>query len=204
MRKIKWLIIICILLILLIVLVYAIYNRFNRPAINTLPAKIEEIKQAVKLSTLDITMEDIFKDTVNVKGVVSRIKANVYIRFDIENIPMTEQGDTLIIQLPPEIIEIYESTKNSSQILDVWNLQFPDEPVETPLSTAEENTIKRRYKQRIENQMYEKGYVKRARENALESLAVLFSRFRDQVIIVDEHPDGWRNREQPPVFKENL
>ncbi|MDR2918501.1 MAG: DUF4230 domain-containing protein [Tannerella sp.] len=202
MRKLKWWIIACIIIVLLIITGYLVYNRFNQPAIKTLPAKIEEIKQAVKLSTLDITMEDIYKDTVNIKGVVSRIKAQIYIRFDIENIPMVEHGDTLIVQLPPECIEIYESTSNSSEILDVWNLQFPEEPVETPLSTAEENYIKQRYKQRIENQMYEKGYVKRARENALQSLAILFSKFRDHVIIVDNYPDGWRNEEQPHILPE--
>lgn len=185
-----------------IVIGYMVFMRFSRPISHTLPAKIEEIKQAVKLSTLDITTEEIFRDTVNIKGVVSRVKARVYIHFDIEHIPMAERGDTLFVQLPPEIIDIYESTTDGSQILDVWNLQFPNEPVDTPLSTHEENLIKRKYKQRIEEQMYEKGYVKQARENALHSLVILFSRFRDNVVIIDHHPDGWRNVEQPVVFSE--
>ena len=188
--------------ILLAMIGYFVYNRTNQANTNTLSAKIETIRQVVKLSTLDITTEEIFKDTIHIKGVVSRVKARIYIHFDLENIPMVEQGDTLFVQLPPEIIDIYESTADASQILDVWNLTFPDEPVDTPLSTDEENNIKRRYKQRLEEQMYEKGYVKKARENALHSLAVLFSKFRDKVVIVDHYPDGWRNNELPAFFSE--
>lgn len=203
-RKIKRWIIGGIVIGLLIIIGYTTYSRLNQPAIRTLPAKIEEIREAVKLSTLDITTEEVFKDTVNIKGVVSRARARVYIHFDIEELPITELGDTLVIQLPPEIIDVYESTSGGFQVLDVWNLQFPDEPVDTPLSNTEENIIKRKIKQRIADQMYEKGYVKRARENAIHSLAILFSKFRDNVIIVDNHPDGWKQREQSPVFPESL
>ena len=201
-RKIRKWGIVGIVLILLTIIGYFAYNRMKQTNTNTFPAKIETIRQVVKLSTLDITTEEIFKDTINIKGIVSRVKARVYIHFDLENIPMIEQGDTLFVQLPPEIIDIYESTADASQILDVWYLTFPDEPVNTPLSTDEENRIKRRYKQRIEEQMYEKGYVKKARENALHSLAVLFSKFRDKVVIVDHYPDGWHNNELPAFFSE--
>lgn len=201
-RKIKKRILGGIVIILLLIIGFGVYNRINQPAISTLPAKIEEIKQAVKLSTLDITTEEIFKDTVNIKGVVSRVRTRVYIHFDIEDIPLTEHGDTLIVQLPPEIIDVYEATTDGFQVLDVWNLQFPDEPVEIPLTNTEENMVKRKLKHRIQNQMYEKGYVKRARENAVHSLAILFSRFRDQVVVIDNYPNGWKHNEQQTVFPE--
>lgn len=203
MRKIKRWIIGGIIIGLLIVTGITTYKRLNQTTVRTLPAKIEEIKEAVKLSALDITTEEIFKDTVNIKGIVSRARARVYIHFDMEELPITERGDTLIVQLPPEIIDVYESTGNGFQILDVWNLQFPDEPVDTPLNNTEENIIKRKLKQRITDQMYEKGYVKRARENAIHSLAILFSRFRDHVVIVDNYPDGWKQKESAPLFPES-
>ena len=112
---------------------------------------------------------------------------------------MVERGDTLFVQLPPEIIEVREATENGYQVLDVWNVQMPDEPAPTPLSTAEENILKRRLPQRITAQAYERGYVRRARENALRSLSALFAGFRERVVIIDRYPDGWREGYQPPA-----
>lgn len=171
----------------------------ERFAVRTLPARVGEIQQMVKLSTLEIMTDEIFKDTVQIKGVVSRVRAHVYISFDIENLPMTERGDTLFVQLPREIIEVREATENGYQVLDVWNVQMPDEPVPTPLSTAEENILKRRLRRRITAQAYERGYVRRARENALRSLSALFAGFREHVVIIDRYPDGWREEHRPPA-----
>jgi len=171
----------------------------ERFAVRTLPARVGEIQQMVKLSTLEIMTDEIFKDTVQIKGVVSRVRAHVYIGFDIENLPMTERGDTLFVQLPREIIEVREATENGYQVLDVWNVQMPDEPVPTPLSTAEENILKRRLRRRITAQAYERGYVRRARENALRSLSALFAGFREHVVIIDRYPDGWREEHRPPA-----
>jgi len=202
MKRVKTLLLIVIGIILLILISVSIYKQMNKPSFSTFPAKVNEIKQAVKLSTLDITTDEIYKDTINYKGVVLKVQARVYISFDIEHIPMIEQGDTLIIQLPRETIDIYESSHNGYQVLDVWDIRFPENWVDTPLSSSEENAIKRKLKQQIENQMYEKGYVKRARENAVNSLSVLFSKFKDHIIIMDYYPDGWRNNELPPLFIE--
>ena len=171
----------------------------ERVEVRTLPAQIEEIEKIVKLSTLEITSEEIFKDTVNIKGVVSRVKSKIYIEFDIENIPTVVQNDTLFVQLPREIINVYEATDDGYQVLDVWNTQMPDEPAPTPLNTEEENIIKNRLKQRIVERMYERGYVKRARENALRSLAAFFGKFKDKVVIIDQYPDGWKQEQQPPI-----
>lgn len=201
-RKIKKIVFLLILLALLIAGGRLFYKKANTPSVGTLPGKVEEIKQAVKLSTLDITTEEIFKDTIGNKGVVLRIKANVYIRFDMENIPMVEKGDTLFVQLPRETIDIYESSRDGYQVLDVWYLAIPHEPVPTQLSVAEENQMKQNAKRYIEREMYQKGYVKRARANAMHSLGALFSKFRDNVVICDYYPDGWKEEELPPLFME--
>ena len=197
-RKIKKWLFFLIFLALLAWVGKTIYEKAETSTISTLPAKIEGIRQAVQLSTLDITTEEIYKDTIGNKGIVLRIKANVHIRFDMENIPTATQGDTLFVQLPREIIDIYESSKDGYQVLDVWYLLFPTEPVPVTLSSTEENQVKRQVKKQIEEQMYEKGYVKRARENAAHSLSVLFSKFKDNIVIIDHYPDGWR--EESPTF----
>ena len=202
MRKIKWWLIAGIATGLMIGFGLITFSRYKQPAVRTLPAKIEEIRQAVQLSTLDVTTEEIIRDTVHMKGVVYRAKARIHIRFDMEELPVMEQGDTLVVQLPAETIDVYEPPTGGFQVLDVWFLQAPDEPAETSLTDTEENLIKRKLTQRIKDQMYEKGYVKRARENAVRSLAILFSRFRDHVVIVDHYPDGWKHDELQPVFPE--
>lgn len=199
----KWLFAL-IVIILLIAAGSFLSKKKNTSSVTTLSAKVDEIRQAVQLSTLDITTEEIVKDSINNKGVVLRIKANVFIRFDFENIPMLEKGDTLYIQLPRESIDIYESSRDGYQVLDVWLLSLPNEPVPVPLSSAEENTVKQKARKHIENQMYEKGYVKRARENAVHSLTALFSRFKDHIVIIDYYPDGWRDEELPPFFSTTL
>ncbi|GEM_PF-1071704 len=190
-RKIKKLLFFCLMILLIAGIITIVFKRINTTSVSTLPADIQEIRQAVKLSTLDITSEEIYRDTINGKGIVSKLKARIYIRFDIEHIPMFEQGDTLIVQLPPEVIEIYESSQDGYQVIDVWHLRFPDNWVNIPFSSSEENIIKERIKQKIRKQMYEKGYVQRARKNAVHSLATLFSKFRKKVVIVDLHPDGY-------------
>ena len=168
---------------------------YTPPPIWTLPAKVEEIRQAVELSTLDIAMDEIFKDSINNKGVVFRVKSRVYINFDMGKIHAFEQGDTLIVLLPLETVNIYESTDDGYQVLDVWTTWFPETFAETPLSTAEENVLKGRLKQRIKDRMYEKGYVEKARKNAVTSLSLLFSKFKDHIIIVDPCPEGWKELE---------
>ncbi len=188
--------------IIMIILVVMAFQKRNTPEIRSLSAKVEDIRKAVKLSTLDITTEEIFRDTINYKGVVSRVKARVYISFDIENMPMAEQGDTLIVQLPPEIIDIYESTDDGYQVLDVWILWYPEHFTDIPLTSAEENTIKARLKGRIREEMYKKGYVTQARSNAIHSLSSLFSSFKDHIIIIDHYPDGWKDQQVPPFFSE--
>ncbi|WP_280746494.1 MULTISPECIES: DUF4230 domain-containing protein [unclassified Parabacteroides] len=151
-----------------------------------------------------MTTEEIFKDTIGIKGAVLRVKARVRISFDIEHIPTAEQGDTLFVQLPREIIDIYESTREGYQVLDVWYVWIPSDPAEITLTTDEENAIKQKIKQKIRQQMYEKDYVARARENAVRSLAQLFSKFKDHIVIHDPYPSGWEEDAQKnsPSFME--
>ena len=200
-RKIGKKLLVIVVVLLLVVVGVMVYNRFNATPVRTLPAKVEEIRQAVKLSTLDIAMDEIFRDTINNKGVVARVKSRAYINFDIEQMQVVEQGDTLIVRLPPETIHVYESSDDGYQVLDVWTIWFPESFAETLLSTAEENSIKGRLKLRIENRMYEKGYVEKARENAVTSLSLLFSKFKDHIIIVDPYPEG---RKESGINSEQL
>lgn len=179
------------LFILLIVLIWSLYRSYtHKKSIQQLSAKIEEIKQVVELSSLEVLTEEIFKDTINNKVAVSRVKARVQINFDIDHLPMKEQEDTLIVMLPKEIIKLYESSDDGYQLLDVWYLSFPEDPIAVNLTTDEENEMKSRIKQQISAQMYEKGYVTRARQNAMNSLLKLFSGFRDNILIIDPFPEG--------------
>lgn len=190
-----------ILFFVLIALVCWLFYRScsNKSNKRILPAKMEEIKQTVKLSSLEIITEEIYKDTINNKIAVSRTRSKTRINFDIENLEMLEQGDTTVIFLPPEIIEIFESSNDGYQLLDVWHVQHPDDPINITLTNAEENEYKRRAKKYITQQMYDKGYVTRARQNAMNSLVKLFSGFKDNILIIDPFPDGWQEQ-TPELF----
>lgn len=191
MRKLIFRVVLLVLSVIILWFILRLIQDYKRQK-EILPAKIEEIKSVVKLSSLGVTAEEIFKDTINGKGIVARVKANVYISFDVENMPSEMHGDTLFLQLPLEIVEVFESSNNGYEVYDVWNTQFPDELIEVALTTYEENLLKQTYKQRIIERMYEKGYVKKARENAMESLVSMFSLFQENVIIVNKYPNGYR------------
>lgn len=157
---------------------------------DTIPATVEDVKGMVKLCALEINDEVPMRDSINGKWIFAKGKLNGYVRFDLEQLRYEQTGDTLVVYLPPESVDIYESTEPGAyRVFDSWDNTLLGRG---ELTTAEENILKQRLKSRYIADIYRKGYVKHARKSAVETLSQLFKHLDGNVTIIDPTPDGIR------------
>ncbi|MBD5225624.1 MAG: DUF4230 domain-containing protein [Bacteroidales bacterium] len=153
-----------------------IYRHFTAPADDTSgmeigDTRIEGIREMVKLCTLEIEDEVALRDSINGKWLFAKARLTGEVSFDAEKLQWDTRGDTLVITLPPETVAIRESTlPGSYQVIDTWDDSLFGLG---KLTTAEENALKRRLIARYRSDIYRKGYVERARANALRTLRQL-------------------------------
>lgn len=152
-------------------------------------AIVKEVESMVRLCSMDIYEETPVKATIGNRHLFGRITLKGSITFDLERIVLKMSGDTLRVQLPPEKVEILESTdKDSYIVIDTWNDRFMGSGCFT---TAEENKIKEKVKQNAIKSIYRKGYVKRARAEAAENLTAMLSALTSKpVLVTDPTPEG--------------
>ena len=161
----------------------------------TRDARIKSITKMVELCTSDIHEEVAIKDSINGKWIVARQTIEGRIRFDLDSLRVDERGDTTIIYLPPERVDILENVSPEAyEVLDSWDSK--NILLSRSLSAEEENIIKRRWQDKTKKRIYERGYVAQARANAISSLTPLFNRMKGPfgkqgpVIFIDPTPDG--------------
>lgn len=152
--------------------------------------KLSEIKDMVKLCSLEVRDDIAIRDSINGKWIFAKNTVNGYVRFDLEKLDYQTRNDSIVIFLPPEEIEVYESSRdNSYEVIDTWNQSLLDL---RNLTAAEETAIKKRVANRYKASFYEKGYVSRARSSAVATLSTLLSRMDDgKITVVDLYPDGY-------------
>lgn len=152
-------------------------------------AMVKEVESMVRLCSMDIYEETPVKATIGNRHLFGRITLKGSITFDLERIVLKMSGDTLRVQLPPEKVEILESTdKDSYIVIDTWNDRFMGSG---SFTTAEENIIKEKVKQNAIKSIYRKGYVKRARAEAAENLTAMLSALTSKpVVVTDPTPEG--------------
>lgn len=73
-------------------------------------AMVKEVESMVRLCSMDIYEETPVKATIGNRHLFGRITLKGSITFDLERIALKMSGDTLRVQLPPEKVEILEST----------------------------------------------------------------------------------------------
>lgn len=164
------------------------------------PAMLKEIKEVVKISTLEVQEEVGIKDSINGKHIFAKEIIKGYVNFDIEKDVRHElRNDTLIIYLPPEEVGVYEAmeVENAYEIWDEWNDGF----FKRELTSDEENAMKKRWEKDFKRLMYERGHVRQARRTAVETLTQLFSiirKFGMNIVVIDETPDGYYKQDYMP------
>ena len=145
--------------------------------------KLAEIKEMMKLCSMEVRDDVVIKDSINGKWIFAKTTVNGYIRFDLEKLDYQVRNDSVVILLPPEEIEIYESSANNAyEVIDTWNASMLDL---RRMTAAEETAIKKRMAGRYRASFYDKGYVKRARASAVETLNHLLSLMDPKITVVD-------------------
>lgn len=154
-------------------------------------ASIKQLTMTVKLSSLEIHDEAVLKDSINGKWLVAKESVDGAVTIDLEQAEVTMQGDTAVITLPVEKVEVYESSEpDSYEIIDTYDTKggFNDRK----MTAAEENKLKQDYRKRIIDGIYKRGLVRRARANAVNTLTTLFGNMNLPVKVVDNTPEGTR------------
>ncbi|MDE7475899.1 MAG: DUF4230 domain-containing protein [Duncaniella sp.] len=145
--------------------------------------KLSEIKDMLKLCTMEVRDDVAIKDSINGKWIFAKATVNGYIRFDLEKLDYQVKNDSVVLILPPEEIEIYESSANNSyEVIDTWNASMLDL---RRMTAAEETAIKKRMARKYKASFYDKGYVKRARASAVETLTRLLSIIDPKITVID-------------------
>lgn len=180
-----------ILLAVIIVAGIGVYLFSSNSKSNVLIGKgqISKVETMVQLCTIDFLNEVPVKDTIDNWELFGIQKQRGSVSFDIENLKVESGNDTVIIELPAEIIEINESTDDNSwqpvDSKDLRTLRIAKAPAE----------LYTRLKQKsIENskaQLYQNGVVARARKEGAQSLQALMEKvYRKPVKVVDPTPEG--------------
>ncbi|MCM1369944.1 MAG: DUF4230 domain-containing protein [Candidatus Amulumruptor caecigallinarius] len=156
----------------------------NDPEVVVEPAKIEDIKNMVQLCSMEIYCEVPVKDTVNNKMLFAIQKQEGKISFDIEKLQISDTGDSLFVVLPPEIVDVRESTQmNSWRVIDSKGLDFF---TSDKLTLEEENSIKRELRKKSVDRLYKNGTVARARKEATAQLKLLLENvYRKPTVVSD-------------------
>lgn len=152
-------------------------------------AKITDLAPMLRLCSVEIYDDVPVKGNLGSKHIFAKTTLNGSISFDLENIQMTESGDTLNIILPKEIVDVYESTDPGSyRVIDTWNDSFMGS---SNFTNAEENSIKAKVRENYVKNIYKKGYVERARKEAVDNLTTLLTGLTGKTVIVnDPTPKG--------------
>ena len=176
-----------------IALGYAAYSRFFADGTRTeiSKAQISDVKGIVRLCAVDIYREVPVLDTIGHKVIFGIQKQQGSISFDLENLHI-DDGDTIRMVLPPEIVELHESTeKNSWKIIDSKAIGPLSMLRSDKLTDKEENLVKKRISKRAVSQLYTDGTVRRARKEGTENLRQMMeSIYRRPVIVTDSTPAG--------------
>lgn len=151
------------------------------------PGRANVAETMARLCTVDIYSEVPVLDTINDKVIFAVQKQTGSVSFDLEKMAVDTTGDTVRIILPPEIVELYEATeKDSWKVIDTKNIGKFGAFRSSRLSDAEENAVKARIKKNSLRMLYDKGVIRRAREEGSRSLREMMEMvYRRPVIVTD-------------------
>ena len=190
-----------IYLALIIVTLAAIglYFSFKSPqkTIEVSKGEVNKIETMVQLCAVDLYSEVPILDTINSKVMFAVQKQKGSVSFDLENIQIDAEGDTVRIILPPEIVELYEATENNSwEVIDTKAIGPLAIFKSDKFSIEEENALKSKIKNKSLQHLYQNGTIRRARAEGAHNLQILMEKvYQKPVRVTDPTPKGAHYRE---------
>ena len=181
-----------IVLAILAVAAFVAYKWYTAPEASNVTmheAKITDVVPMLRLCSVEIYDDVPVKGDIGDRHMFARVALNGSISFDLGSVQTTESADTIAVTLPREIVDVYESTDAGAyQVIDTWCDSFLGS---SNFTTAEENSIKSKVRDNYRKDIYKKGYVARARKEAVANLTSLLSGLTGKTVIVnDPTPDG--------------
>ncbi len=168
-----------------------LYFTFASPkkSIDVSKGKINKIETMAQLCAIDIYSEVPVLDTINNKVIFAVQKQKGSVSFDLENMQIDTEGDTVKITLSPEIIDLYEATEdNSWEVIDTKGLGVF---TSNTLTDEEENAIKANIKKNSKKLLYHNGTIERARVEGARNLQTLMEKvYKKPVKVTDNTPKG--------------
>ena len=186
-------IIVLIILVAAGIVAYMWYTAPEASRVTMQEAKITDVSPMLRLCSVEIYDDVPVKGKIGDRHIFARVALKGSISFDLDNVEMTESGDTIRVTLPREIVDIYESTDEGAyQVIDTWCDSFFGS---SNFTTAEENSIKSKVRDNYRKSIYKKGYVSRARKEAVANLTSLLGGLTGKTVIVDDpSPEGCLNQ----------
>lgn len=194
-KILKWSTLFIIVVLLVVAIIY-VTRQFKDPGepvpvANIEPAKIIDVRPMVKMCTMEIQEEIPVRGKIGSRHLFGKARMLGTISFDLETLQSRWQGDTLMVVLPAEIVDIRESTEPGSyKVIDRWNDHLFGS---SNFTTSEENGIKRAAVEKWREEIYNKGYVRRARSEAVTNLEGMLRPFVGDgtvITIIDPIPEG--------------
>ena len=171
-----------------------LYLSFTKPEKHTDVREgwVSKIETMAQLCTVDLYSEMPILDTINNKVMFAIQKQRGSISFDLENLNIDADGDTVKITLSPEIVELYEATEpNSWDVIDTKAIGRLAVFRSDRFSDTEENALKARIQEKSKRQLYRNGTVRRARAEGAQNLRSLMEQlYRKPVVVTDPTPQG--------------
>lgn len=178
----------------LAVVAIVVYFCFATPkkTIDVSKGKISSVETMAQLCAIDIYSEVPVLDTINNKVIFAVQKQKGSISFDLENMKMDTDGDTVKIVLSPEIVDLYEATEDKSwEVIDTKAIGSMSMLRSDRLTDDEENTVKANIKKNSKKLLYHNGTIERAREEGAKNLQSLMEKvYRKPVKVTDPTPKG--------------
>lgn len=183
-----------ILIAVAVIAAIALYFSFSSPkkTIDVSKGHISKIETMAQLCAIDLYSEVPILDTINDKVIFAIQKQKGSVSFDLENLQLDADGDTVKITLSPEIVDLYESTEdNSWEVIDTKAIGAMSMLRSDRFSDEEENLIKAKIKENSKKLLYHNGTIERARAEGAKNLQALMEKvYRKPVKVIDPTPKG--------------
>ncbi len=190
MKKNKKLILIAVVAVIAIGLYFSFVS--PKKSIDISKGQISKVETMAQLCAIDIYSEVPILDTINNKVMFAVQKQKGSVSFDLENMQMDSDGDTVKIVLSPEIVNLYEATEdNSWEVIDTKAIGSMSMLKSDKLTIEEENAIKANIKENSKKLLYHNGTIERARAEGARNLQTLMEKvYKKPVKVTDPTPKG--------------
>lgn len=164
--------------------VYIQIHTQNGPTSSVIKTEIGDFKEVLKLSVLDVDIQDAYPVEVNGKTVIYKIPAHCEFKYDLEKVSLNENDSSIIVTLPRCVPEITTEGETPTILYEEEALLsiFLDNNV----SDAEDSTTLKMITDSIKERV-EKDYQDLAFDQAKVLLENFYSNIGKEVVIKESN-----------------